>query len=294
MISPRAPRLRERMMPALAVLLLAGISTASPLHAQRVSFPERPPAGVFHLDEAGVLGAAETLEVDRIAAELLASEDIPILAVVLQDLASYGAAGYTIERYAREPFDHWGIGSQAHNYGMLLLVSVADRAARIELGAGWGHDHNDRAQHVMNTLIVPEFRDRRYSEGVLAGVRGMDAMARGLALPAARQAWWVMPAAFGVFLSVTGLMFSLIYSGRSGWAWALGGALFALLLLLLTTINRHGGGSHGGSGGFRPRRRRRVPDWRLTAAACRLSYHRPVAPPPPEEPPRRCILTRSV
>jgi hypothetical protein len=32
----------------------------------------------------------------------------------------------------------------------------------------------------MNTLITPELRRDAYSEGILAGARGMDALARGL------------------------------------------------------------------------------------------------------------------
>jgi uncharacterized protein len=231
----------------LALLLLAW--TAAPLVAQRVTFPDAPPAGTFVVDEAGALGAAEAAEVDRISAALLEEQGFPIVVVLLPDLASRGAAGYTIERYAAELFDHWGIGSQERNYGMLLLVSLGDRAARIELGEAWRHQYDEQARQVMNTLIIPQFRDGRYSEGVLAGVRGMNAMARGLELPVPATPVWVLFAAFGVFVTVSGGMFSLLYSGKTGYAWVLLAALAALLLLLARSVHVQGGTRGGGGGG---------------------------------------------
>lgn len=50
----------------------------------------------------------------------------------------------SVEQYARQLFDHWGPGFKDRNYGILLLVSVGDRKARIELGAGWGGEAADR------------------------------------------------------------------------------------------------------------------------------------------------------
>jgi uncharacterized protein len=238
-------------MSRIALIVLALVIAAPAL--ARVSFPPTPEHGVFHVDEVGVLRAAEAAEIDRIAGMLLEEQDVPILVVVLNQLAARGAAGYTIERYAAALFDHWGIGSQERNYGMLLLVSVGDRAARIELGAAWQHRYDDRARYVMDTLILPEFREGRYSEGMLAGVRGMDAMARGLELPSPRRPWWLMPAIFALFASVSGMSFSLMHSGRRGWAFALIVMLGMLLLMLMSMLGRGGGGGTGGgqSGPFR-------------------------------------------
>jgi uncharacterized protein len=230
------------------LLVIAILLVQAPLALSRASFPEPPPDASFHVDEAGVLRPAEAAEIDRIAGLLLEEHDVPIVAVVLRDLASHGAAGYTIERYAAALFDHWGIGSPERNYGMLLLVSLGDRAARIELGAAWQHRFDHQAQHVMNALILPEFRDGRHAEGVLAGVRGMDAMARGLELPSPRRPLWLMPAMFAVFAGVSAMTFSLMNSGRRGWAFALIVALGMLLVLLTSLLGRGGGTGTGGSG----------------------------------------------
>jgi uncharacterized protein len=236
------------MMRAM-VLAVTALLAGQAVVAQSVSFPGPPPAGVYHVDEAGVLGPAESQEVDRIAAELLADHGVPLIAVALTSLASRGAAGYTIERYATELFNRWGIGSPDRNFGMLLLVSVADRRARIELGADWDRAYDAVAAEVMSSLILPEFRAERYAEGVLAGARGLDAMARGLALPSPRRPWWIFPVVAGVMLGAGALTFSLLYNGRRGAAWALLAALVAVLLFLLSMLGRAGGGGGGGGGG---------------------------------------------
>jgi uncharacterized protein len=215
--------------------------------AGAVLFPDKPAREHFYRDNAGLIAEAEGKEVNRIAAELLREEKVPILVVTIDSLAAQGAPGHTIERYAYELFNAWEIGFQDRNYGMLLLVSRGDRRARVELGAGWGHSYNLQAQQVMDTLIVPEFRLGNYSPGILAGVRGLDAMARGLALPKPKQPWWVLPAFIGFFALSVGVIVSLFKSGRSGWGWALLLGLAALLFFVL----RAAAASRGSGGAFR-------------------------------------------
>jgi len=238
-----------RIAALIGFLLLQGAAAGA------VTFPSKPPSDRFYVDEAGLISEAEGKAINDIAQSLLKEEQIPLVVVTIRSLASHDAAGHTIERYAFELFNSWGIGSERRNYGMLLLVSRQDRRARIELGSGWGHASNFQAQEVMNTLILPEFRQGNYAEGILAGVRGMDAMARGLALPKPKAPWWVLPA-FVLFVAVVvGVIISLFKSGRKGWGWALLIGLGALLFFLLRAAassggsgGAFGGGSSGGGG----------------------------------------------
>jgi uncharacterized protein len=227
----------------IGLLLLQGAAAGA------VTFPSKPPGDRFYVDEAGLISEAEGKAINDVAQSLLKEEQIPLVVVTIRSLASHDAAGYTIERYAYELFNTWGIGSERRNYGMLLLVSRQDRRARIELGSAWGHASNFQAQEVMNTLILPEFRQGSYAEGILAGVRGMDAMARGLALPKPKQPWWVLPAFLAFVAVCIGVIVSLFKSGRKGWGWALLIGLGALLFFLLRSAGRSGGAFGGGSSG---------------------------------------------
>jgi uncharacterized protein len=156
--------------------------------------------------------------------------------------------------FARLLFDQWGIGheklgDQLWNTGMLLLVSEGDRKARIELGAHWKRDKDQEAQQIMNELIIPHFREGNYSAGILAGVEGMNNIARDLQLPTKPRPWWHYAAIVGFVALAIFTVISLIRRGSSGWAWLLWAAVFSIIGYLLYQMITNSGRS-GGGGGF--------------------------------------------
>jgi uncharacterized protein len=169
--------------------------------------------------------------------------------VTIRSLAAQGAADYTIERYAAELMQHGD--EYFRSYGMLLLVAADNRTARIQLGSAWGTAHDGRARRVMGGMILPAFRKGDFSSGILAGVRGFDAMARQRNLPLRAQPWWlpaaldinalelnlplegdwwVLPAlAVGALVLVIGVI-SVARGGRKSWAWVAAAFIFGIVL----------------------------------------------------------------
>jgi len=113
----------------------------------------------------------------------------------------------------------------------------------------------------MDHLILPAFRRGELSKGILAAVKGFDAMGRGRRLPGeswfgwlipaalapADQPWWLMPAiAAGAIVLVAGIL-SLARSGRKGLAWAAAGFFGAILLSRVIAMAK--GDDSGDSGG---------------------------------------------
>jgi uncharacterized protein len=229
----------------LAVLLAALAVIGQPLQA--ATFPDKPPKEHFFVDEAKLLDEQARKAIDATALALLKDERIPLFVVTIPSLSAYEASGLGIEAYAKALFDAWGIGSADRNYGMLLLVSAGDRKARIELGAGFEHRYDAQADDIMQSLIVPAFRRGEYSTGIGDGVRGLDAMARGLQLPRPTAPWWFWPVLIGGAIFLGALIYNLFKSGKSGWAWALIAALAVLIFFLLRAAAA--GGSGGGFGG---------------------------------------------
>ena len=216
------------------------------------TFPDKPPSEHYYVDEAGLIPSEVGEKIDTVAAALLDEEKIPLFVVTISSLASHDAVTLSIEQYAAELFNNWGIGWQDRNYGILLLISKGDRKARIELGADWGSEYDYQAQRVMDELIVPAFKRGDFSVGITDGVRGLDAMARGLELPKPKTPWWFWPALIGGLVLVVLLIINLFKSGRSGWAWALIAALGVLLFFIIRTAlssSGSGGGFGGGSSG---------------------------------------------
>ena len=230
-------------MRVLLALLLIAWSLASPGWAQ-VSFPTRPPSGgVIISDEIGLIRVEHRQDIERIGAALFKDTGFPVCVVTIRALAAQRASGYTIEQYAAELPTAWKLEAVHRSHGMLLLVSEQDRRARIQLGPAWGRPHDGRALEVMDNLILPAFRRGDLSQGILDGVRGFDAMARGLALPSPPRPWWLIPAVAAGGLLLIGGIVSLGRSGRRGWAWAITGFVGALLLARAIAWARGGGDS---------------------------------------------------
>jgi len=150
-------------------------------------FPAQPAAGEFCTDGAGLIAAKDRERINAIARALVLEHKIPLHVVTIRSLAGQGAEHESIESYARRLFDAWGIGSAEHNYGLLLLVAKQDRKARIEFGAGWGRNRDQAAHRVMQSLILPAFRDREFSLGIVLGSQGLESMVRGESFPVYRK-----------------------------------------------------------------------------------------------------------
>lgn len=228
----------------------AGLILALPAAAQTLTYPDKPGADSWFSDEAGIIRAEAGKRINEVCFPLWAQERVPLYVVTVTSLADHGAPGGTIEGYAASLFNAWGVGSERRNFGMLLLVSPGDRRARIELGAGWGLDHDAQARRVMDEQIVPRFKEGDMSGGIVAGVRGMDAMARGLRLPSPFLPKRVVIGwALGALL-LLGIGISLVRQGRTGWGWALIVAAGTLLLWLLWALAKTSAASRSSSGGF--------------------------------------------
>jgi len=213
----------------------------------------RPGQREFVRDLADMLSAHEEEEIKTLCDQLLTAKATPIIVVTINSMAEHGGRGMRIETFARLLFDQWEVGvdkinGQVWNTGIMLLVSKDDRKARIELGGGWKRDHDDQCARIMAELIIPEFRQGRFSDGIEAGVEGLDKMARGLKLPArpmSMRAYLIIAGVIGlaIFTAV-----SLYRRGSSGWAWLLWAAVFSLagIILYHALTSRGGGGGYGG------------------------------------------------
>jgi uncharacterized protein len=150
-------------------------------------------------------------------------------------------------------FDQWGIGlasleGQEWNTGILLLISRDDRKARIELGGGWGRREDELCRQIMDNLIIPEFKQGRFSEGIVSGVEGLDKMARKLELPSRPRPWWHYLLIVGAIGLAIFTAVSLVRRGASGWAWLFWGVVFSIIGTILYQLLKDGG-SGGGYGG---------------------------------------------
>lgn len=117
-------------------------------------------------DEAGVLSVPEKEHLAKLL-ETYERETTHQLAVVTVK----NLAGESIETYAVRKANDLNLGLKGIENGILMVVAPNDRKARIELRAGFTQYISDeRAQDIMDTQMIPAFRQQQYAVGIERGL----------------------------------------------------------------------------------------------------------------------------
>lgn len=235
----------------LVVLLIAAAGAAA--GENYAPYPQ-PDAG-YVTDLAGVLSEKEEERIEQWLIRVEQRSKSEIIVVTIDSIQNYpGTNNSSIETFATGLFNTWKIGNKAQNNGILLLVAVKDRKARIELGAGFSGSGDAVAAGIMNDTIVPQFRKGNYPGGITDGVK---AIVNTLTTARIGVPWRLV--AMGVtsaILLMAGV--SLLLNGKRGWGWVVIGLALVLLIAavyILINIAKSGRGrssswSAGGLGGF--------------------------------------------
>jgi uncharacterized protein len=149
-------------MRTLRLLLPALLLTLAALPARAQSYPAHNGTPVN--DFAEVLSPERAGELRE---RLTAYENQTGLAVVVATVADLG--GQTVERYATDLFNQWGIGQAGADNGVLILVAPNERKVRIEVGYGAESELSDLAAgRIMRDQMIPRFREEDYAGGIEA------------------------------------------------------------------------------------------------------------------------------
>lgn len=118
------------------------------------------------VDSAGIIDAETEA---ALTARLEAFEQKSSDQIVVATIESLG--GEAIEPYANRLFREWGLGQAGENNGVLLLVALADRRMRIEVGYGLEGTLTDlHAKLIIENTMVPAFRAGDFSGGIAQAV----------------------------------------------------------------------------------------------------------------------------
>ena len=98
------------------------------------------------------------------------------IAVVIID----SMKGDYIENFAVKLFESWGIGKEKEDNGVLILVSMSERQMRIEVGYGLEGSLTDaQASWIIKNVMVPNFKENGYYEGIDQSVDKIIAITKG-------------------------------------------------------------------------------------------------------------------
>lgn len=158
---------------ALAACGLRDMDNATPTQVAENASAFPAPTGRV-VDQANLLSPAEEARLSA-ASEALQREVGPQFEIVTVP----NLQGRTIEEYGVELGRAWGIGDRERDDGVLLIVALAERKARIEVGYGLERRITDPfAARVLAEQITPRFREGNYSAGIIAGSEAIIARLR--------------------------------------------------------------------------------------------------------------------
>lgn len=146
----------------LALLAFA----AGPAHAALPPPPEGPV-----LDQAGIIPDAQEAALDARLREYNQRTGRAVIVATVNALD-----GQTVEMYAVELFETWGIGGKESDQGLLLLVAPNERKVRIEVGYGLHQYVTDALSgRIIRGAIAPPFKAGDFAGGINAGVDALIA-----------------------------------------------------------------------------------------------------------------------
>ena len=152
---------------ACATFVCAGALLASPASAQ----PEFPELTGRVVDSADIIPEDVEVVLTTKLETLEAKTQRQLVVTTVPDLQGYDIAdfGYQLGRA-------WEIGDEERNDGVLLIVAPNDRQVRIEVGYGLEGTLTDAySSYIIQTMIVPRFRDGDMTGGIMAGTDALVA-----------------------------------------------------------------------------------------------------------------------
>ena len=168
--------------------------------------------------------------------------------------------GEPIEDVTIDLFKAWGVGQKKTDNGAMILLSIADRRSRLEVGGGLGGAVTDGMSGLLLDDMRPALRQGQYGAAMIsAAVRIGEAIAKdqGVTIPPpqsyrppARVSRDSLP--WPLILLAIFIVVSLIRRGGGGYRGGGGGGGFWTGILLGQLLGGGGGGgrSGGGFGGF--------------------------------------------
>jgi uncharacterized protein len=161
-----------RILALLAFALLAcGASAASAWDSLR------PVQAVT--DQAGILDSRSVAALERDLTEYHNSSHNAFALVTLASLD-----GGSIDDAANRIYEHAGLGKAGEDRGALILVAMAERKVRIEVGYGLEDRLTDlECSRIIREVIQPAFRNGDYAGGISEAFDRMKRLAGGESIP---------------------------------------------------------------------------------------------------------------
>ena len=151
----------------LFVFFFALLYFSADLYAQLAPVPHQPHGYVN--DYSGVINDADEQVITAWTQELDKKTTAQVAVVTVRTTKPEAIA-----QYSMRIFDEWKIGQKGKDNGALLVVAIDDREAWITTGYGVeGILPDVLCSKIVRDIMVPYFKEGRYSEGIREGTKAI-------------------------------------------------------------------------------------------------------------------------
>lgn len=161
--------MRNPVFSRIAVALCGAFFILAPAVDGQGAYP--PPREPYVNDFANRLSAADQERIRHVLNDARRQTGIEGTVVLIDSIHDYPAGGTGFEAFATGLFNAWGVGAADRNDGVLILVALADRKVRIELGAGYTARDSQLMQTVVDRHLVPRLRAGDVAGALYEGAR---------------------------------------------------------------------------------------------------------------------------
>lgn len=124
-------------------------------------------------DNAKIISQKDKTEIENYLKSLEDSTGIQMAVLTVKSLE-----GESIEGFSIKTAEKWKLGSEKNDDGAILVVALDERFVRIEVGDGLESSLTDaKCGLIIRNVIIPEFKNGNYSEGILKGIQNMGGIA---------------------------------------------------------------------------------------------------------------------
>lgn len=149
----------------VAFFFIVTALTSLPMPASAAEGITLPAYKGYVNDFARILNTRTTEEINAVCRQVADKTTAQIAIVTINTTRPL-----TIEEYAVELFERWGIGLKDKDNGVLILASVNERRVRVEVGYGLEGALPDAVcSQVIYQVILPAFKNNDYNKGFLSG-----------------------------------------------------------------------------------------------------------------------------
>ncbi len=195
------------------------------------------------IDEAKVFTTDQKWQLSSVLKNVNEKYGIQLQVFIASDMD-----GDAIENFSIRAVDKWKLGSAKGDNGLLLVMAMAEKKIRIEVGQGLEGVVTDAQAGILIQSLTPYFRRGDFSTGILVGVNGLlglvGVQTQSASVGMNKQTKKKPIGIFSLAFLVIFFIFEMLTRRRRGSALFYG----AMLGGGLSSSSRSGGFSGGGGG----------------------------------------------